>query len=479
MDSLHFQTKEPPANIQAECAVLGAILGNNRAYDHCAGLQPEHFYDDINAEIFRACQRRIEAGRKVDAVTLWPSLQFTGLLNDRGGTAYLAKLISSIVSIDIVAEYAVTIRDCAARRTLIATADALLQDAYGTLDGGDARAVAAAALSSIEVAADLAAGPKRASMAAAVASAVDQAEKAHRGGPTLGLRTGLAVLDEMWGGGLYPGSLDIVGARPSTGKTAFSMQIARAVAADLVLANRKGCVLISSLEMPERDLGTINLSSISGVSADNIRRGIYDSSAAARIVVAQQTLLPMPIEIIDRPRMALGEAIGEARSLKRSKQCCLWVIDHRNLLGRDPDWSKASKLDWYQEVSQRLKATAKTLSLSILLLVQIGRGADGRDDPRPRLSDLEYAGEQDADNVVLLFRPEMHTGSAPERKATETAEAHSNRLTLWQDQRRAKAGVAEVIFAKRRFGAPGVCRLRFDGPTLTFSEPEQNDLWSA
>lgn len=475
--------REPPANIAAECAVLGAIMCNPQAYDLCKGLQADHFADDVHREIFRACQERIEAGRPADPPTLWPSLQFTGLLNDLGGTAYLAKLVSAMVGINIVSEYAASIRDCAARRAEIEAAEAIIERAYRTdLKDGDASATAAWGIAKIEEAASLAGGVRKATMGSAVREALEQAEAVQRGEKgAAGLFTGIPSLDEMWAG-LYPGSLDIIGARPKTGKTSIALQIARRVAGDLVAENRKGCVLISSLEMSAKDLGMVNVSSMAGISADDLRRGRFTSQQAQALLLAERGLARLPIEIIDQPRMPLGEAIGEARTLKRTRGLALWIIDHRNLFGRDPDWAKASKLDWYQEISQRLKATSKALSIPILLLIQIGRGADGRDDPRPRLSDLEYAGEQDADNVVLLFRPELHMNAPPDRRPNETSEAHANRTSLWYADRRSKAGVAEFLFAKRRFGPGGICTLRFDGPTTTFSElPAEAepppDLW--
>lgn len=458
-------TREPPVNIAVECALLGAILCNNRSYDLCRGLQAEHFADDVNREIFRACQRRIEAGHPVDAAILWPTFQFTGLLNDVGGAGYLASLVTAMVGLNVAPEYAALIRDLAARRAEIVAAEAIIERAYRTdLDHGDASDTAAWGIAEIEKAALLAGGARKSSMGSAVREALDQAEGAQRGDKAAaGLFTGIPSLDEMWAG-LYPGSLDIIGARPKTGKTSLAMQIARNVAGE------GRTVLISSLEMSARDLGMVNVSAMAGVSADDLRRGRFTTQQAHALLLAERKLAKLPIEIIDEPRMPLAQAIGEARTLRRTKQLALWIVDHRDLIGRDSDWAKASKLDWFAEITQRLKAASKSLSIPILLLVQISRGVEGREDPRPRLADLSYAGEQDADNVVLLYRPELHMNAPPDKRPNESGEQHANRASAWQQERRAKAGLADLIFAKRRFGPGGICTLHFDGPTTTFGD---------
>lgn len=477
-------TRDPPSNIPAEQALLGAILANNKAYDFCRGLQPEHFADDINRELYRACQRRIEAGRRVDAVTLWSALQFTGLLDQVGGAGYLTGLTSAMVMISGVTAYAESIRDCAVRRALIAASEELMERAYGSdLKDGDGQQSAVWGVTAIEQAATLGGGGVRATMATAVQSAINQSEAAQRGDKAAaGLLTGIPTLDEMWAG-LYPGSLDIVGARPKTGKTSLACQIARKVARDLLDAG-SGCVGFFSLEMPAEHLGLVNLASMTGISADDIRRGRYNTQQAHAMILAQRELAALPIEIIDRPRLPLLEAIGEMRTLKRTRDLRLVIVDHRNRFGRDEQFARMSTLDWYREVPARLKDAAKMLNVPIILLVQIGRGMEGREDPRPRISDLEYGGEQDADNVLLLYRPELHMGGPPPKKPNEREEDHANRLSAWHQERAAQRGLAEVVFAKRRFGPEGICQLKFDGPRTTFGDMPIDrpvataDLWS-
>jgi len=387
------------------------------------------------------------------------------------------------VAINTAGDYAAAIRDCAVRRAAIKAGEGVIERAYGTdLKDGEGAQTVSWGIGELEEAATLGGGLVRSTMATAAAEAIEQSAAAQRGeASAMGLMTGIATLDEMWAG-LYPGSLDLLGARPQTGKTSLACQIARKVAREL-LAVGSGCVAFLSLEMPARDLGLVNLASMTGISADDIRRGRYDTKQAWALELARRELDKLPIEIIDRPRLPLLEAIGELRTLRRTKGLRLAIADHRNLFGRDEQFARMSKLDWYQEITQRLKAAAKMLDVPIMLLVQIGRGVEGREDPRPRMSDLEYAGEQDADNVVLLYRPELHSGGPPPKRQGEGDEQHANRVSVWHSQRQAQRGLAECIFAKRRFGPNGICQLKFDGPRTTFSDiettrPATADLWA-
>ncbi|MDP9082452.1 MAG: hypothetical protein M3N50_01595 [Pseudomonadota bacterium] len=461
---------EPPINAEAEAAVLGAILANNRAMDLCIGLEAHHFAYTANQEIFRACQRRISLGRKVDAVTLKGVFENSQLFvgQEHGASGYLAHLLASLVGIDTAGDYARAVIDCYQRRRLIKIAQEINDRAYyatNPQDEMDASAIGAWAQSELDDVAADASTRQGVGLAAAVERAVSQSEAAQRGERTaIGLMTGIASLDEMWGG-LHAGSLDILGARSKTGKTSFALQIARHVASEGAFVG------IISLEMPARDVGLFNLASLSGVGADNIRRGRYNTDQAGRILQAQRELAILPIEICDQPRLTLADGVSFLRGLKRKRNLRLAIVDHRNLFGRDAGVERTPRLDWYGEVTQRLKNTAKMLNIAVLLLVQINRGVESRDDPRPRVADLEYGGEQDADNVVLLYRPELHFAAVPPKRFNETEEHYANALARQYEERQKLRGTGEVILAKRRFGPEGICHLNFVGHTMTWVDP--------
>jgi replicative DNA helicase len=472
-----------PCNLEAEQAVLGAILYNNRAYDQCGGLQADDFADDTHREIFRICQRMIEAGKEACGVTLKDALQNTTLLNSMGGVSYLTHLLACTVMVDGVGVYADVIRDCALRRNLIVASHDIIERAYKSdLEDGDGRATAAYGIETIEEAVGLRGGLEAATMASSVDSALKQSEAAKRGDKSaMGLDTGIASLDAMWRG-IYPGSLEVIAARPRTGKTALACQIARRVARDL-LAQGKGCVAFFSLEMPAQHVGLVNLASLTGISADDIRSGNYNEDQAWQLILAQRELATLPITVFDKPNMPLLESIGEMRSLKRRRGLRLAIYDHRNRIGRDPQFERMSTLDWCNTITRRLKDAAKLLNIPIICLIQISRGVERREDPRPCLSDIEYAGEQDADDVVLLFRPILSLPPFPQRKEKETAEQCANRQSVWYANRATMRDAAEAIFAKRRFGEGGSVKLKFDGPRTTFmdvpsDQPPISDLWS-
>lgn len=461
-----------PSNIAAECALLGAILSNNKAFDLCGDLQPEHFADDINREVFTLIGQGIVAGRVVDPVTLCPLLENTGLCNSvQGASAYLASLLSAMTAIANAGDYAKAIQDTFLRRELIRTFEEATDRAYGTgLKDGAGVHTAARAIADIEHATALSGGASATAVRVAAAAAMRRAESAQRGEKAaLGLMIGIPSLDERWGG-FHPGALDILAARSGAGKTALGSQIARAIAGQGIPVG------FFSLEVPASDWATANLAALSGIPVDQQRAGRFSAQGFHAMILAEKVLAALPIHLVDKGGITLADAIGEMRALKRRHGCKLFVIDHRNLFGRDPGCERLTKLDWYGLITATLKQAAKAIGVSILLLVQLSRDIMRRDDPRPRLSDIEYAGEQDADNIGLLWRPVMHMRELPQREKFHTAEAHSNEVSRWYAERNTIQSVAELIFAKRRFGEPGIVPLVFHGAALTFSEPAPDPL---
>lgn len=456
-----------PTNIPAEQALLGAILSNKKAFDLCGELAPEHFADPVNAIVFQAVHRRLTAGHSADPVTLKAFLENVGIGDEVPGgsiNAYLVSLLSAMVSINSVGEYAEAIMDAALRRGLIDLCGTITEKAYGTtVAAGEARATASAAIADMERLAVSSGGAVAISIRAAIDAAIKQSEAAYRGDKgSAAIPLGIAALDERWGG-LFPQALDMLGARSSAGKTALANQIARNIAGSGVPVG------FFSLEVGRRDWGMANLASLSGVSVNDLRTGRLDDAKTRQIMVAQRVLEALPIELVDRAGITLDEAVAEMRLLRRRKGCRVFFVDHRNKLGRPPGFERHTKLDWYGHITDTLKRTAKALDVSIVLLVQLSRDMMRRDDPRPCVADIEYAGEQDADSIALLWRPIMHLTEPVRGKLS--AEAHANALSKYHADRTELANVAEVIMAKRRFGDPGVAKLRFDGATLSFHDP--------
>jgi len=454
----------PPANPACEQAVLGAVLANNRAFDLCGTLQSEHFADPLHQELWEAIGRRIRLGQSVSPLTLKAFVENTGLCDDVGGVGYLVSLLSAMVAIQVVPEYARAIQDCALRRRLLVIAEELEQRAYGTdINDGDGFGTASLAVTQIETAIAAAGSSGTSSIGEATAAALSLSEAA-ASGKSPAILTGIAGLDSIWGG-LHCKETDFLAARTSTGKTTLALQIARNVAA---AGHMVGLI---SAEISKEQLGMMNVCSLAGMSADHFRNQANWSQAdAERVIRAQKHLMQLPIDIADVPGIGLSELLGQMRIWKRRDKCRLVIVDHRSLIGRDSHGERMGILQWYPYLHRTLRIAAKTLDISLLLLVQISREILRRDDTRPRISDIEYAGEQDADNICMLYRPELHIGEYPVRKTNETAEQHGNRASEWYALRASLTGKAEAIMGKRRFGKPGIVPLLFDGTSFNFRD---------
>lgn len=467
MDPLRgFSQRLPPSNLQAEQALLGAILANNRAYPLVAAfLRPEHFVDAVHGRIYQAIARRISAGKLVDAVTLKTEFENTGILAEVGGIAYLSQLLSSMVGIINAGEYGHTIHDTWLRRQLIDIGEGIVNNAFGADPDQDGEGVAR---SSIEDLLDLAqsfAWSRGQSFAQALDGVLDAADAAHRGEGKKGLLTGISTLDDIWGG-LWPG-FDVVGARSSHGKTVLGMQIAEGVAERL----QDGRVQVFSLEMPNADLALRMLQSRTGVSADTIRSGKI-GSVAGRLAQARADILALPLDIIDTPALSITDISTRAKADKKRLNTKLIVIDHLHRIAPPAHMAKSIRLEQVRYVAAALKDLSGDLGIPIICLAQLSADVERRPDHRPRISDIEYLPERDADNILLLWRPSLYIGSAPidedfksAEQAQKAKEEYYKRYNFWK-------GKAEAILAKRRFGASSHVVLGFDENSLRFTDQD-------
>ena len=215
--------RSPPANLQAEQGLLGALLANNKAIERCGGLKSEHFADPIHARIFQAITRRLGAGQIADAVGLRDDFQNSGVLDDIGGPAYLAQLLSSMVGIINAGEYSRSIRDNAARRSLIDIGETMVSLAFG---GGDPTAsqIAMQTVGLIDaIAADGLGDLEPVRHDEAMDLAIAAMERARAG--LVGMPTGFRVIDDRLGG-IEPGLVYALGGRPGMGKSALGHGIA-------------------------------------------------------------------------------------------------------------------------------------------------------------------------------------------------------------------------------------------------------------
>lgn len=450
------------SNGWAERAILGAIFVSDTAIELVEALRGHHFSDPINAYLFDVARKIYLSRRRADVVTVSAELASAGKLDECGGNAYLATLLTNMVAITVVPQYAEIVIDLWTRRSARDIAQQLAATAEIT-GGAAARDIVLDAVDQLISLADISNDARSDDLSAAIDAVLLSAEQAASGSSRAqGLQTGISSIDRLWRG-LWPGMLDILAARSEHGKTAFGLQTARHVAEQIVTTSGKNRVLIFSLEMSRSDIALRMLATETGIPSDDIRAGTFSLEAASRLVVARQHLKSLPIMIRDKRGMTLADIKAEATVAVKTKDVNLIIIDHLHRIAADQD----VRGDDYRRVShatEQLKNLAGTLDVPILLLAQASRQTERRDDPRPRVSDIKYAGEADADNVILLWRPELYASDAPPKGAIRSPEAEAE----WWARVESQKGKAEVIFAKRRFGPVGSVWVGFDGPRTRF-----------
>ena len=459
----------PPQNVEAEQAVLGALLANNKAYDRVAEfLKPEHFADALHGRVYEAIARRIEAGHLVDAVTL--KSEFADVDD---GSAFLAHLMASAIGGLIgVAEYGHAIHDAWVRRQMIDIAAEAVDDVYaGAVPGSE---VVTEVVQRCLGLSERAEERKAVDHAAALDAAVAQAEAAYRRVPGRGrLDTGIPTVDALWRG-MWPNELYFVMARSRTGKTPFLMQLARGVARQILDEGVPGCVHIFSLEMDRDGIARLGLTAEGRWDADQLKSGeIGDAAAWKELSELRGRLAALPIVIDDTPDLTLPDLALRARVVARQKHTRLIGIDFRQLIKRPRDYARMPTVEWLPMLSNQLKVLARTLGVPVICLEQINKSADNRESSRPTLGDLPYGGDPAADSVFALWRPELTMGDEPPKQpATLSNEKAAQLDAAWWTLRDKAKGVAEFIACKRRGGATGFKRLRFDGPRQLFREIE-------
>lgn len=471
----------PPANLEAEQALLGALLANNRAYDRVgAFLRPEHFVDPVHGAVFGAIQRRIEAGQLADAVTLRAEFEGSGLLDDVGGAGYLVRLLSAMVGIINAGDYARVIEDNWLRRQLIETGETIVNHAFGADPERDGRRILADADEALlALSGDRAGGSDGARDGQTVAGALMDNVRAAiaRGGGLPGLTYGLHGMDRMTGG-MRPGQYILVAGRPSMGKTSFGLRIVNGA------ADAGARVLFVSAEMMSEDVMAREVCAIAGLPLTAYTHGRVEGGDGR-------------LRDMDRAEMdALGDAarrVGEraitwddqsvtvqqirarARQMQRRGGLDLIVIDYLGRLRASESVQRFGLNSIVTELSAGLKDLAKSLKVPVVVLAQLSRQVEQREDKTPLLSDLRDSGslEQDADVVVFLYREHYYLiRSTPQKSAREKTADFDQRTQEWEARCHAARGKAVAIVAKQRQGRTGPVRLGWKDATAQFTDEE-------
>ena len=474
--------RSPPHNIEAEQALLGALLVNNVVYERMGEiLQAEHFYDPVHGRIYGAIATLINRGQIADPKTLRGMFDNDPALAALGGANYLVDLAANIVTIFNVQDYAQLLHDHYLRRQLIALGTDVVNDAFQhDLDRPATTQIETTEAKLFELARTGQTDRGFVKLEKALAVSIKMAEEAHkRDSQITGVTTGLRDMDKKMGG-LQRSDLIILAGRPSMGKTALATNIAfNAAHAYFKTEGREGSgVAFFSLEMSAEQLATRLLGDFSSVPSDKIRRGEIKTEDFTKFVEASQTLSRVPLYIDDTPALSVSGLRTRARRLKRMvPHLGVIVIDYLQLLHGSSGKGAENRVQEVSEITRGLKALAKELDVPVVALSQLSRAVEMREDKKPQLSDLRESGsiEQDADVVMFVYREEYyHARSEPTRRENEDESKYNDRHSRWMQRGEEVRNVAEVVVAKQRHGPIGSVALQFDGQFTRFSDLERH-----
>lgn len=417
-------------NIEAEQAILGALLRDNDAFDRVTELDAGHFYRGDHRTIFAEIAKQLAAGKRVDAITLAERL-------DPELFPYLGQLHASAPSSAKIAYHVGIVIEKASKRALSALSVDLAADAESGKDSTECIADAAAKL-------DALAQRKTAKDPRRLDSTLDEyitLLQQRLDGKVRPIPTGFKHLDEMLDGGLERGTLTVIAGRPGTGKTAAGLGICRNAARDY-------SSLFLSMEMSTNQVNDRNIAALARVDMSWLRKpgdGNDDTARWEAITNATINSRRLNLFIDDQAGLSIPEIRAKARKIKRTHGCDVICIDQLSFI----TGAKSDKLhEAMGEYTRGLIALGKELDAAVILLAQLNRECEKRQDKRPIMSDLGVSGyiEQDAANIIFLYRDELWDPDTPDR------------------------GICEWISVKQRQGQPGVVGLGYIGAQTRFED---------
>ncbi|MBZ9741204.1 MULTISPECIES: replicative DNA helicase [unclassified Mesorhizobium] len=468
--------REAPNNIEAEQALLGAILVNNDAFYRVSDfLKAGHFHEPLHRKIFEVAAELIRMGKVATPITLKTFLPADEKVGDMTVAQYVVRLAVEAVTVVNATDYGRAIYDLATRRALITVGEDMVNIAYDApVDMSPSEQIEDAERRLFELAETGRYDGGFESFTDAVKTAVDMANAAYmRDGGLSGLATGMRDLDRRMGG-LQPSDLIVLAGRPGMGKTSLATNIAFNVAEAYVPAQQAdgsfkaangGVVGFFSLEMSSEQLATRIISEQTEISSSKIRRGEISEMDFEKLVACSQTMQKIPLFIDQTGGISIAQLSARARRLKRQRGLDLIVIDYIQLMQGSSAKSSQNRVQEITEITTGLKALAKELTVPIIALSQLSRQVESRDDKRPQLSDLRESGsiEQDADVVIFVYREEYYLKNREPKLGTEE-------YVKWENEMNEMRGKAEVIVAKQRHGPTGTVTLAFHGEFTRFSD---------
>ena len=442
--------KVPPHSVEAEQAVLGGLMLDNRRFDEISEIiAGSDFYRQDHRLIFSAAERLAGDGEPMDVVTLAEFLDRAGDIEDAGGLSYLAELAEKTPGAANIRAYADIVRERSTLRQLVEVSGQISDSAFNPQGRASDEILDEAERSVFQIAESRVkegTGPQ--TINPILTKALSRIEELFESGETTtGLTTGFKDLDD-WTSGMQPSDLLIVAGRPSMGKTAFAMNVV-----ENALMSSGQPILVFSMEMPADALVMRMLSSLGRIDQRRIRSGKLEEDDWPRLTSAVSLLKDKPLYIDDTPALSPTELRSRARRVARENngKIGLIMVDYLQLM-RVPGNTEGRTAE-ISEISRSLKGLAKELSCPMMALSQLNRSLEQRPNKRPVNSDLRESGaiEQDADVIMFVYRDEVYNEDTADK------------------------GIAEIIIGKQRNGPIGTVRLAFLGHYTKFEDLAYGD----
>ncbi|MFT4347217.1 replicative DNA helicase [Bartonella ancashensis] len=468
--------RQLPHNIEAEQALLGAILINNDALDRVSDfLKPEHFFEKLHQVIFSALSQIIKKGKLANPITIKPFIPSEEIIGDITVFGYVTRLAKEAVTIINSEDYGRVIYDLFVRRSLIDLGNKIVNTAFDTpIDLNPAQQIETIERNLFQLAETGKYGGGFEGFDRAIQKAIDMAGAAKKRSSQLsGIATHIKKLDEQMGG-LQPSDLIILAGRPGMGKTSLATNIAFNIAnaytsetsnEDTSQKNEGGIVGFFSLEMSSEQLATRIIAEQTEISSSEIRRGNISEEQFVKLLRTVNRLQKMPLYIDQTGGISIAQLAARARRLKRQHGLDVLIIDYIQLMTSSSKRSFENRVQEITEITTGLKALAKELNIPIIALSQLSRQVENRADKRPQLSDLRESGsiEQDADVVLFVYRQEYYLKN-------EEPKIGSLEHLKWQTEMDEIFGKADIIVAKQRHGPTGIVHLSFQSEYTRFSD---------
>ncbi len=449
-DSETSRVKVPPHSLEAEQAVLGGLMLDNRRFDEVSEMiTAADFYRQDHRLIFGAAERLAGDSEPLDVVTLAEFLERAGDIEDAGGLSYLAELAEKTPGATNIKAYAQIVRERSVLRQLIDVSGGIVDSAFNPQGRNSDEILDEAERNVFRIAESRTkAGSGPQAINPILTKALSRIEELFESGDTItGLTSGFKDLDE-WTSGMQPSDLIIVAGRPSMGKTTFAMNIV-----ENALISSGEPILVFSMEMPADSLVMRMLSSLGRIDQSRMRSGRLEEDDWPRLTSAVSLLKDKPLYIDDTPGLSPTEMRSRARRIARENdgKLSMIMVDYLQLM-RVPG-SNEGRTAEISEISRSLKGLAKELSCPVVALSQLNRSLEQRPNKRPVNSDLRESGaiEQDADVIMFVYRDEVYNEDTQDK------------------------GIAEIIIGKQRNGPIGTVRLAFLGKFTKFEDLAHGD----